>query len=83
MISIEKFIFNDFQVNTFILWDETKDCLVVDPGCFTLKEKNDFLEYFNKNRLKPVKIINTHCHVDHVLGNAFIFKNFDIPTAAH
>jgi hydroxyacylglutathione hydrolase len=83
MISIEKFIFNDFQVNTFILWDKTKDCLIVDPGCFTLEEKNNLVKYLNKNKLNPVKIINTHCHVDHVLGNAFIFKNFNIPTAAH
>ena len=80
MISIEKFIFNDFQVNTLILWDQTKECLIIDPGCFTLKEKNDFLEYFSKNELKPVQIINTHCHVDHVPGNAFVFKNFNIPT---
>ena len=40
MISIEKFTFNDFQVNTFILSDETKECLIIDPGCFSKEEKN-------------------------------------------
>ena len=83
MISIEKFVFNDFQVNTYILSDETKECLVVDPGCFTHREKNDLTEYCSKKKLNPVKIINTHCHVDHILGNAFIFKSYNIPTAAH
>jgi glyoxylase-like metal-dependent hydrolase (beta-lactamase superfamily II) len=83
MIKIEKFIFNDFQVNTYLLSDETKECLVVDPGCFTAEERNNLIQYCGKNKLKPVKIINTHCHVDHVLGNSFIYRNYNIPTAAH
>ncbi len=83
MITIEKFIFNDFQVNTFILSDETKECLVVDPGCFTAEERNILVQYCSKHKLKPVKIINTHCHVDHVLGNAFIYRNYNIPAAIH
>lgn len=83
MIEIEKFIFNDFQVNTFILSDDTRECLIIDPGCFTVEEKNRLLEYCSNNKLKPVKIINTHCHIDHILGSAFIFKNYNIPTAAH
>ncbi len=83
MISIEKFVFNDFQVNTFILSDETKECLIIDPGCFTLEEKAQLLDYCNKNKLKPEKIVNTHCHVDHVLGNAFVINSYNIPAAAH
>ena len=83
MISIKKFIFNDFQVNTFILSDETKECLIIDPGCFSREEKDELLDYCYNNKLKPVKIVNTHCHVDHILGNAFIFNNFNIPAAAH
>ncbi|UCH14936.1 MAG: MBL fold metallo-hydrolase [Bacteroidales bacterium] len=83
MISLEKFVFNDFQVNTFILSDETKECLIVDPGCFSRDEKKELLDYINNNRLKPVKIVNTHCHVDHILGNAFVFNSFNIPSAAH
>lgn len=83
MIEIEKFIFNDFQVNTFILSDETNECLIIDPGCFTMQEKNELMDHLNNKKLKPVKIVNTHCHIDHILGNAFIFNNFNIPTAAH
>jgi hydroxyacylglutathione hydrolase len=83
MILIEKFIFNDFQVNTFILSDETRECLIVDPGCFTIGEKSNLKKYCRNNKLKPVKIINTHCHIDHILGNAFVSENFNIPTAAH
>jgi hydroxyacylglutathione hydrolase len=83
MISIEKFIFNDFQVNTFILADETKECLIIDPGCFAAEEKNELKRYIDKKKLKPLKIVNTHCHVDHILGNAFISESFNITVAAH
>jgi hydroxyacylglutathione hydrolase len=83
MISIEKFIFNDFQVNTFVLSDESGECLIVDPGCFTAEEQESLKEYIEKKQLKPGKIINTHCHIDHILGNAYISENFSIAIAAH
>jgi hydroxyacylglutathione hydrolase len=83
MINIEKFIFNDFQVNTFVLSDESGECLIVDPGCFTAEEQRELKEYIEKNELRPVKIINTHCHIDHILGNAYVTEYFKISIAAH
>ncbi len=83
MISVKKFVFNDFQVNTFLVSDETKECLIIDPGCYTVYEKNELKEYCRSNNLNPVKLINTHGHIDHILGNLFITENFNIPAAAH
>lgn len=83
MISVKKFVFNDFQENTFLVSDDTKECLIVDPGCYSIYEKNELKDYCYSNKLKPVKLINTHCHIDHILGNSFVSKNFNIPTAAH
>lgn len=83
MISINKFTFNDFEVNTFVLADESKECLIIDPGCFSLEEKNELRKHIDESELKPLKIVNTHCHVDHILGNAYISETYNITVTAH
>jgi hydroxyacylglutathione hydrolase len=83
MIYVKKFIFNDFQVNTFVLSDESGECLIVDPGCFTAEEQRELKLYIEKKELRPRKIINTHCHIDHILGNAYVTENYEIGIAAH
>jgi hydroxyacylglutathione hydrolase len=83
MITVRKFVFNDFQVNTFLVSDETKECLIIDPGCYSVYEKNELRDYCEKNDLIPVKLINTHGHIDHILGNIFIKESYNIPAAAH
>jgi hydroxyacylglutathione hydrolase len=83
MISVKKFVFNDFQVNTFVVSDETEECLIIDPGCYSMHEKDELKNYIRENNLKPVKLINTHGHIDHILGNLFIKESFNIPVAAH
>ncbi|MBO73323.1 MAG: MBL fold hydrolase [Flavobacteriales bacterium] len=83
MISIEKFTFNPFQENTYILFDETKECLIIDPGCYQRDEKNNLLNFIKDNKLNPVQLLNTHCHIDHVLGNYLISNNYDLKLAAH
>ena len=83
MISIKIFVFNPFQVNTYILYDETNECIIIDPGCYEEYEKHELLEYINNNNLKPVRIINTHIHTDHILGNAFVCKQFGLGWEAH
>jgi len=72
MSLVAEFAFNPFQENTYILHDETKECIIIDPGCFTQVEKDKLVKFIEDNELKPVRLINTHCHLDHVFGNYFV-----------
>ena len=68
MIQIKKFTFNPVQENTFIVYDETGECVIIDPGCYTAKENLALDAFISKEQLKPVRLINTHCHFDHIMG---------------
>ncbi len=83
MISIKKFTFNPVQENTFVLYDETKECIIVDAGCYFDNEKNELDDFISSNGLKPVKLVNTHCHFDHVLGVSYCRSKYNIPFLAH
>ncbi len=83
MIKVQKFVFNPFSENSFLLYDETGECVLADMGSYTVDEKKKVLYFIENNRLKPVMIVNTHCHVDHVLGNSFFKNKFKIINAAH
>jgi len=83
MITIEKFVFNPFQENTFLLYDETKECIIFDPGCYEQSEEEDLRKFIDNNELKPVKLVYTHCHVDHVLGNNFIAETYNLKPEIH
>ena len=82
-MKIESFTFNPFQENTYIVYDETKECLIIDPGCYTKDEKKMLKEFVLDNRLKPTKLINTHCHIDHILGNKFVSNEWDLELHIH
>lgn len=83
MIQIKTLVFNPFQENTYLLSDETNECIIVDAGCYTAQEFDLLVNYLAKNNLKPVKLINTHCHVDHVLGISRLMEKYNIPFEAH
>ena len=83
MINIELFVFNPFQENTYLLYDHTGECIIVDAGCQEQEEKDQLLSYIDENELKPVKLVNTHCHVDHVLGVAFLSRQYNLPFYFH
>ena len=70
-MTIEKFTFNEFQENTYVIYDQTKECIIIDPGCNNKKEEEKLLNFIKNKKLKPKKLINTHCHIDHVFGNNF------------
>ncbi len=77
-MEIHQITFNTFQENTFILWDNTRDCIIIDPGCYEKNEEQELVDFINKNNLNPVKLINTHCHIDHILGNKFVSEKWDL-----
>ena len=83
MIQIKKFTFNPVQENTFLLYDETKECIIVDAGCYFENEKKELDDFISENGLKPVKLVNTHCHFDHLLGVTYCRSKYNIPFLAH
>lgn len=82
-MNIQKFIFNDFQENTLVISDDQKNCIIVDPGCYYPNEKEELLKFILQNNLKPIALLNTHCHIDHILGNAWVLEQFDVPFYMH
>lgn len=75
--------FNQFQENTYIISDNTKECIIIDPGCYQDFERTKLIDFIKTNNLKPVKLINTHCHIDHVLGNKFVSEQWNLELYAH
>jgi hydroxyacylglutathione hydrolase len=78
VISIESFVFNPFQENTYILYDETKQCAIIDPGCYTPEEKNLLHRFITENGLAPVHLLLTHTHIDHIMGNNFVCGKYNL-----
>lgn len=82
-MSVKSFAFNPVQVNTYVLYDDTKECIIVDPGCFFPQEKEILSKFIKDNELKVVRIINTHLHFDHTLGLNYTLETFGLQTEAH
>ena len=82
-MNIKSFTFNPFQENTYIVYDATKECLIIDPGCYTDAERKELKTFIEEEGLRPVKLINTHCHIDHVLGNKFTSEQWNIQLHMH
>ena len=76
-------IFNDFAVNSFVIYDETNECIIIDPGCMSDGQQEVLSQFISDNNLKPVKLVNTHCHLDHVAGNKFVVDKYKIPVFAN
>ena len=83
MITVESLVFNSFQVNTYLVRDEEGNCLVVDPAFYSPEEESIFDRYIRDHGLKVTGQINTHCHVDHILGVKHLQLNYKLPLRAH
>ncbi len=82
-MQVAQFTFNEFSENTYVLFDETKQCVIVDPGCYKASEQEELTRFIKDNGLTPTMLINTHCHIDHILGNAFVANKYNIPLYMH
>ncbi len=83
MTLVANFSFNPFQENTYVLYDDTKECIIIDPGCYTAAERTQLKEFIAEAGLKPVRLINTHCHIDHVFGNKFVADTYGLTLEIH
>lgn len=83
MTEIKIFVFNPFQENTFLLHDETKECVIIDAGCNNEGEYRKIDAYIEENELVLKAIINTHCHIDHIMGNSYLVDKYKVPSIAH
>ncbi len=79
MITIQSFTFNPFMENTYVLSDNTKEAVIIDPGCYEKHEEEELKSYIEREGLKVKLLLNTHGHIDHVLGNAFVKNTWSVP----
>ncbi|MEI6749089.1 MAG: MBL fold metallo-hydrolase [Bacteroidales bacterium] len=83
MLQISTFIFNSFGVNTYVVYDESHECLIIDPACQFQQEEQELSGFIEEKGLKPVRMINTHAHIDHILGNTFVCERYNLKPEAH
>ena len=83
MINVKIFPFNPLQENTYLLYNEIGQCIIVDPGCYTQEERDILSEFIRQNRLLPIMLLNTHCHLDHVFGNKFVSEQYKVELHIH
>jgi glyoxylase-like metal-dependent hydrolase (beta-lactamase superfamily II) len=83
MLSIQIFEFNSLAENTYVLFDSAGEGVVIDPGCSTPEECAVLSNFITKKKIKINYLLNTHCHVDHVLGNYFVKNTYRVPFLIH
>lgn len=83
MVKIKKFTFNAFQVNTYLVYDDTGECAIIDASCYDKNEKKLLSDFIKDNQLTPVVQLLTHCHIDHVLGSRYISKTYQLKPLTH
>jgi hydroxyacylglutathione hydrolase len=83
MNNLKVFTFNPFQENTYLVWNKSRQCIIIDPGCSSVHEETELVRFVEQNNLTPIALLNTHCHIDHVLGNYFIGKKYTLTPTFH
>ena len=83
MITIKEFTFSPIQENTYLLYNERNHGLVVDPGCYFGQEREELKSFIEKYAILPKYLLNTHCHLDHVFGNAFVHQTWNLELHLH
>jgi hydroxyacylglutathione hydrolase len=80
---VKSFVFNPIQENTYIVYSESNNAVIIDPGCYFREEKNELKRFIEENNLNVKALLNTHGHIDHVLGNSFVLNEYKIDFYLH
>ena len=83
MLSVKAFTFNPVQENTYLLYNDEKQCCIIDPGCYFPEEQAQLKTFEEEMGLQPVMLLNTHCHLDHVFGNKFVHDTWGLSLHLH
>ena len=83
MLHVKVFAFNPVQENTYILYNDKGNAILIDPGCYFSAEQETLKKFIDENNLKVLQLINTHCHLDHVFGNKWVHKTFGVELHLH
>lgn len=82
-MKVETFTFNGFQENTSIVYTAEKDAVIIDPGCYDQHEQEALVDFITSRDLTVQAVLNTHCHLDHIFGNAFCVAKYGVDLYAH
>lgn len=82
-LQVEKFTFNPFQENSYVLYSESGDAVIIDPGCYEREEELALSAFISEKQLNVLAILGTHAHIDHILGNDFAKRTYDAPYYLH
>jgi len=83
MLHVKNFIFSPVQENTYVLYNDQKQCCIIDPGCYFPAEQKELKDFIEQNSFQPLLLLNTHCHLDHVFGNKFISELYKLNLHIH
>jgi len=83
MLKVKSFVFSPIQENTYLLYNEFNECLIIDPGCYFPEEQDELKAFITQSSLQPRMLLNTHCHLDHVFGNKFVAETWELTLQLH
>ncbi len=83
MMEIARLVFNPISVNTFVLSDDSGECAVIDCGCYNDDEFGELTALLEGQGLKPVLLLNTHCHLDHIFGDILMLEKYGLRAVCH
>lgn len=83
MLSLHFFEFNPFAENTYVIYDESGDAAIIDAGCYGREEEKELEQFISEKGLQPKVLVNTHSHIDHILGADFVKRKYSIPLLIH
>ncbi|MGN7819749.1 MBL fold metallo-hydrolase [Chitinophaga varians] len=83
MIEIQQFTFGPLQENTYLLINGKRECIIIDPGCYFQDERKELLQYIQTEHLNVTRLLNTHCHFDHIFGNKLVSQTYGLKPEFH